>query len=107
MLAKEIYHEFGSVIGTAMMLGFDDYDFQSLVLDDHGKQEKLIARSLSKIGGKTALARLGSSPAKRTEDCGADADGAVDPEDLDLEEETRGGGLRTGPPAAPPTGPCG
>jgi len=37
ILTKRIYAEFGWFRGLAIMLGFDDYDFQKLVLDE-GKQ---------------------------------------------------------------------
>lgn len=34
MLARKIYQEHGPIKGTIIMLGFDDYDFQLLVLED-------------------------------------------------------------------------
>lgn len=41
LLARRVYQEFGVFKGTIVMLGFDDYDFQMLVLDDDKKAEKM------------------------------------------------------------------
>lgn len=46
ILAKKIYTEFGPLRGTIVMLGFDDYDFQSLVLDDANKKDKMRGKSM-------------------------------------------------------------
>ncbi|CAK0850796.1 unnamed protein product, partial [Prorocentrum cordatum] len=40
VLAREIYRAHGALGGTAVMLGFDDYDFQTLVLDERAQAGK-------------------------------------------------------------------
>lgn len=40
ILSERIFEEFGFFKGVVVMLAFDDYDFQKLVLDDAGKEEK-------------------------------------------------------------------
>jgi len=46
ILSQKIYKEFGPFKGTIVMLGFDDYDFQSLVLDDSNKHRKMTMKSV-------------------------------------------------------------
>lgn len=41
LIAREIYRKFSFVKATIVMLSFDDYDFQMLVLDDNGKGDKM------------------------------------------------------------------
>ncbi|CAK0811578.1 unnamed protein product, partial [Prorocentrum cordatum] len=60
MLAKEIYTEHGYLVGTVVMLGFDDFDFQLLVLDDKRKPDKMSARSC--CGSPKRFLRSGFSP---------------------------------------------
>jgi len=45
LVAKHIYGKFGLIRGTVVMMAFDDYDLQSLVLDDEGKQTKIDTRA--------------------------------------------------------------
>ena len=41
LIAKKVFHEYGVMKGLIVLLAFDDYDFQQLVLDDDGKLEKM------------------------------------------------------------------
>mmetsp|Transcript_120428 Transcript_120428/g.269220 ORF Transcript_120428/g.269220 Transcript_120428/m.269220 type:complete len:412 (-) Transcript_120428:423-1658(-) len=55
LLTKNIYRQFGVLRGTVVMMGFDDYDFQSLVLDDHGKGSKLAAKAMQRSSSTLGL----------------------------------------------------
>lgn len=41
LIAKKVFDEYGVMKGLIVLLAFDDYDFQQLVLDDDGKLEKM------------------------------------------------------------------
>lgn len=45
IMAKRIYGHFGRCQGTIVMLGFDDFDFQMLALDDDEESIRLTVRS--------------------------------------------------------------
>lgn len=45
MLARKIFQEHGPIKGTVIMLGFDDYDFQLLVLEDSLARQESYGRS--------------------------------------------------------------
>merc|ERR1712196_515351 len=50
ILCKRIVEEFGFFKGFVVMLAFDDYDFQKLVLDDAKKVEMRTVRRSLKLG---------------------------------------------------------
>jgi hypothetical protein len=49
LVTKRVYSIHGIFKGTIVMLGFDDYDFQMLVLDDHKTLEK-VSKKVSETG---------------------------------------------------------
>jgi hypothetical protein len=90
LVAKHIYDKFGFIRGTVVMMAFDDYDLQSLVLDDEGKQTKIQARTtlagdasrpLSSQQGSVQSRRLsGTENASSRPWCHGDEEGTSDGE---------------------------
>jgi hypothetical protein len=70
-LTKNIYKTFGFFHGTVIMMGFDDYDIQSLVLDDDKKASSPAARANAR--------RRPSRRSQRQEECRRDARASTAP----------------------------
>eukprot|EP00927_Polykrikos_kofoidii_P062983 TRINITY_DN5779_c0_g1_i1.p1 TRINITY_DN5779_c0_g1~~TRINITY_DN5779_c0_g1_i1.p1 ORF type:complete len:488 (+),score=101.38 TRINITY_DN5779_c0_g1_i1:84-1547(+) len=56
LMAKKIYDHFGFFKGSIVLLGFDDYDFQMLVLDDDQKDNKMMMKMSKSMAGESVSA---------------------------------------------------
>uniref|UniRef100_A0A7S1ACU5 Uncharacterized protein n=1 Tax=Noctiluca scintillans TaxID=2966 RepID=A0A7S1ACU5_NOCSC len=45
LIAKKVFDQYGVMKGLIVLLAFDDYDFQQLVLDDDGKLDKMRSKN--------------------------------------------------------------
>jgi len=60
ILAQRVFKQFGVFYGSVVMLGFDDYDFQMIVLDDEKKAAKMALKSAGKYtGGRHSAFHVG------------------------------------------------